>query len=167
MPKSRGEQRRALKQRRRREARRKARAAPPKSAREAGEGSSPGYHPERTPESGWWLALSESQRLDLIEAYHQTLPPERQPPSLTVHTALHAMVETQLAMAEPAVIRAALDRLRQGGLRRHDAIHAIGWIAAEHLKNLASGSGDPAAYAQTLAELTPERWRQLATRLGS
>lgn len=82
------------------------------------------YDALRAPKPDEWLALDEAERIALVEAYHQreqiSLPNE------TLHATCHVIVENQLAINEPASVRATLARLLQEGLDRHDAIHAIG-----------------------------------------
>ncbi|MBW2524735.1 MAG: hypothetical protein JRI23_11190, partial [Deltaproteobacteria bacterium] len=74
------------------------------------------------------------------------------------------VVETQLAAGEPPAVVAALARLRREGLSRHDAVHAIGWLAMEHMKR-AFGEQRPvdaAAYAVALEGLTRASWMEAA-----
>ena len=67
-------------------------------------------------------------------------------------------------MAEPIVV-ATLTRLQNEGLSRHDAVHAIGSVLAEHIYELLKGEpgsagGDPnAAYAEGLKKLTAAAWQ--------
>lgn len=79
---------------------------------------------------------------------------------MEVHASLHVAVETQIAAVEPPAVLLALRRLMAEGLSRHDAVHAIGWLAAEHLKRAmnAEQAVDVDAYAADLASLSRESW---------
>jgi len=69
-------------------------------------------------------------------------------------------VETQLAEGLQAAVR-AMSRLTEGGLDRHEAIHAIGAVVAEQLYEvLHQRAHDPEVYAAELDRLTVERWRR-------
>ena len=84
-------------------------------------------------------------------------------PQVTLHAAIHAVVERQLAMALPQVVD-ALARLAREGLDRHDAIHAIGAVLAEHMRQLMAGEvtvPDPnAIYFAALDGLSAASWRR-------
>lgn len=71
------------------------------------------------------------------------------------------MVENQLAERIPEVT-GTLERLLNEGLDRHDAIHAIGSVLAEHLFNIMKtrpAGGDPhAAYFAALESLSAAKW---------
>ena len=68
---------------------------------------------------------------------------------MTAHAALHAIVENQIALNLEPVVR-AMHRLRNEGLTRHDAVHAIGSVVAEHLFDiLKTSNNDDAADSQT------------------
>lgn len=95
------------------------------------------YDPYVAPDPKSWLDLSPQERIDAILGYHQEAGV--QAPGMQAHTLLHAVVEGQLAVGQGAVQR-ALDRLVAGGLDRHEAIHAIGFVLVEHT-NDPVGSG--------------------------
>lgn len=125
------------------------------------------YDPEIPPNPSEWLALGEQQRIDLVAAFHEAAGTELPDPKM--HAAFHCVVETQVAERyQPAVD--ALARLQAGGLNRHDAIHTIGSVLAEHLHKISQpqwqGSVDQAnsLYAKELNRLTEKRWRK---RYGS
>ena len=90
------------------------------------------YNPERgpKPEPESWLELDEEERIFLTETYHRVARIKL--PNMTAHAALHAIVENQIALNLEPVVR-AMHRLRKEGLTRHDAVHAIGSVVAEHL----------------------------------
>ena len=118
------------------------------------------YDPLRSPNPEEWLALDESERQALVEAFHQLEGVELPNPRL--HALIHTVVENQLAMPVHEVQR-TLDRLLGEGLDRHEAVHAIGSVLAEHLHALMEASsveGDPNdPYLEALERLTAETWR--------
>jgi len=120
------------------------------------------YDPDIAPVAAEWLALSELERIDLVEAFHEESGGFGQ--SIHLHAALHAVVENQLALGEPLEARRALSRLVAGGSTRHEAIHAIGGVLAEFLFPTLSAEADAPpfdtrGYLRALSELTIERWR--------
>lgn len=74
---------------------------------------------------------------------------------LRLHLAVHVVVETQIAEGRPAQVRESLARLIERGLGRHEAIHAIGEVAAEEVVAcLSSGERyDEVRYVARLREL--------------
>ncbi len=118
------------------------------------------YDPAQPPNSEEWLALDEQLRIGLVEKYHRQ---ERvQLPNVTVHAALHAIVENQLAEnLEPAA--RAMARLTTEGLDRHEAVHAIASVVAEHIHDLLNAKADAnsskAVYAAAVERLNAATWR--------
>ncbi len=118
------------------------------------------YNPSKTPNQTEWLALDEGERLFLVKEFHRSHGEFGA--SLDAHAAIHATVETQIALDTPSV-RAALGRLRVQGLSRHDAVHAIGSVLAVHLHELLT-SGQPATeeanerYYEKLSKFNAEDW---------
>jgi hypothetical protein len=119
------------------------------------------YEPSKKPNAEEWLALDESDRIELVRSFHR-----RQKilaPNPDAHAVVHAIVENQLAEGFPAA-EAALIRLQSEGLDRHDAVHAIGSVLLEHMQNVMKGSpssGDPhAPYVTALEQLTADAWRR-------
>ncbi len=182
-----GKQKRAAKHKQRREARRKQRkraeqrpiakkalsvaeavrpvaATPrptePERAAIPGAQDDGGYHPDRPMQAELWLALEEEDKLELVGTYHEALPAKQQPPNLHRHVALHTIVENQLASGDPPATRAALERLMGEGMSRHHALHAIGWVAAEHLRRAAETGNPPQldAVVSDLNELSLASW---------
>ena len=99
----------------------------------------------------------------LVERYHHRTDVDI--PNLMLHATIHAIVEDQLAEGYGAA-RDAFERVRAQGLGRHDAIHAVGSVVAEHVLHLmrdGASEGDPnAAYDRALRELSADSWRELA-----
>ena len=122
------------------------------------------YNPGCAPEPESWLELDEQERIALVETYHRVARIKL--PNVTAHAALHAIVENQIALNLEPVVR-AMDRLGKEGLTRHDAVHAIGSIVAEHLFDiLRTDQNDDAAtsrarYYVAVERLTAESWRRV------
>jgi len=119
------------------------------------------YEPSNTQDAEQWLALDESERINLVRDFHR-----RQKilvPNLDAHAVVHVIVENQLAEGLPAAL-ATLARLESEGLDRHDAVHAMGSVLLQHMRDLVNGSragGDPnAPYITALEKLTAESWRR-------
>ena len=123
------------------------------------------YYPDQAPEPQEWLALDEQLRIDLVESFHRSARIEL--PSIKAHAAFHAIVENQLAMQHLPVVR-AMERLAKQGLSRHDCIHAVAWVLAQHFHELmTTTSGDPPAavqarYDAAVERLTAAGWRAQA-----
>ena len=113
------------------------------------------YNPTKAPPAREWLALSEPERLRLVQVFHEAHGEYGE--SLDAHCGVHAAVETQLAM-KASGSRDALSRLRKQGLNRHEAIHAIGMALIEHLREAARGDA-ATSYEQKLANLDALDWR--------
>jgi HD superfamily phosphodiesterase len=120
------------------------------------------YDPDDHIDSDAWLALDESERMQLVRRYHRRerigLPNE------TIHATLHVIVENQVALGDTFPAKATLLRLMKEGLDRHEAIHAIGAVLAEKffvvMSGQEAGSDLNADYIEKLKSLTAESWRQ-------
>ncbi len=118
------------------------------------------YDPNKTPNPEQWLAADEDEKTHLVEQYHRKqrirLPKPR------VHAVLHVIVENQVAMVEEIPVHATLLKLMREGLNRHDAVHAVGTVSANHifdlLKNKPRDADVNAAYYRELEQLTAEGW---------
>lgn len=124
------------------------------------------YDLNQPPEPRRWLALGEAERIRQVEVFHRKA--RIRSPTARGHAALHVIVENQIALGSETPAAAALARLTRQGLSRHDALHAIAAVLAEHLNALQRGEftldRDPNdAYYAALAELTPESWQQRFT----
>lgn len=119
------------------------------------------YNPSVAPQQEQWLSLDEQTRLDLVGEYHRRAGDRL--PNLRLHATLHVVVENQLAEGVPEVT-AALGRLMDEGLDRHDAIHAVGSVLAKRLYDALQGNagqGDiNSRYYQDLQNLTAESWHR-------
>lgn len=121
------------------------------------------YDPDHDVDPKAWLALDESLRISAAETYHRNAKIKL--PNVKVHAIMHAVVENQLALGQPDMVRYVFARLRSEGLTRHDAIHAIGSVVAGQmfslLKEGQTPDNTPQAYAEKLGRLTAESWRQM------
>lgn len=117
------------------------------------------YDPDQTPNPEQWLALDEQTRIRLAEEHHRAARIKL--PNLKVHATFHAIVENQIAENTESVVR-AMARLTAEGLSRHDAIHAIGSVLAEHIHDLfnakADQSNSAAIYNAAVERLTAKGW---------
>lgn len=120
------------------------------------------YYPDQIPDAGEWLGTDEGLRIELVQSFHKRAG--IQPPNPRLHATFHVIVENQVALAETIVV-ATLRRLQHEGLSRHDAVHAIGSVLAEHIYELLKGQPgsegfDPnAAYGAGLKKLTAATWQ--------
>jgi len=113
--------------------------------------------PLKAPDSESWLELDEQERIDLIENWH--LDAGIDLPNVLAHSAVHAIVENQAALKEPAVVD-TLNRLMRQGLDRHESVHAVANVLAKHL-NIALRKKKPAsneAYFKALRKLSAKKW---------
>jgi hypothetical protein len=120
------------------------------------------YDPDIAPDPDAWLALAEGERLDLVESAHEQELDDL--PNPTLHCAMHVAIETQVAMGEQLPVAAQLNRLISEGLTRHDAVHAVASVLAEHMfkimKHTPQSSRDPnEAYYAALLRLSARNWR--------
>jgi Domain of unknown function (DUF1841) len=121
------------------------------------------YDADHAPTPKTWLAADEDDRLSAVEAHHRGLASHARMPKPRLHAAIHLVVENQLALGEPPEVRRALVRLTAGGLSRHEAVHAIGFLVADATRAaLESRKFDAGVYARELDALTMERWRTLS-----
>jgi len=121
------------------------------------------YDPDHAPDEAWWSDLDDDGRLEVVLGFHReagiTLPNE------TLHAVAHVVIENQVLLGDETPVAAKLRHLREEGLSRHDAIHAIGSVlmpvVIDALQGKMRGQGASAAastYYEGLEELTAERW---------
>jgi hypothetical protein len=120
------------------------------------------YDPSVDPDPAAWLALEDGERLELVADYHRRCG--AQPTHPQVHAVLHVVVENQVVLGPEIPVAATLARLVAEGLDRHEALHAIGGVLAEHmfgaLKAGPQGEVDNQAYYAALQKLDARRWRR-------
>ena len=123
------------------------------------------YDPHEHIISEAWLALDESERMEVVRRYHRKQ--RIRLPNETIHATVHVIVENQVALGDSFPAKAVLLRLMKEGLDRHEAIHAIGSVLSEELfvlMNAPNSQRDPNAdYMEKLKSLTAESWRKLAS----
>ena len=120
------------------------------------------YDPLKGPDPKSWTAMDEAERLLLIERFHKKAGIRL--PNRRLHAVIHGIVESQVAMGNATPAAATLRRLMTEGLDRHEAIHAIGSVLAEHMQDLLAKrvAADPnEAYYRCLNELTAEQWKDM------
>ena len=115
---------------------------------------------EAQPEPGEWLALDEQHRIYLVEKYHREERIEL--PNLKAHAIFHIIVENQLAEGLESVAR-AVARLSAEELSRHEALHAIGFVLANHIHRLMNGKVNEQdaqkIYNAEVEKLSAKTWR--------
>jgi len=120
------------------------------------------YDPLKAPPAAAWLVLGETDRLALVEAYHRRARVRL--PNLKLHATFHAIVENQAAMGDETPVRRTLARLVGEGVDRHEAVHAVAAMLAEHVNRIVRGrasDSDPnAPYFAALEKLTVKSWRR-------
>jgi hypothetical protein len=118
------------------------------------------YDPYVQSDPELWLSMDESERIFLVEEYHTDA--EVEVPSMMLHCAIHTTVENQIALGDELPVERKMEQLLGEGLDRHEAIHAIGSVLAEHMYHMLhdkKSDEDPnETYFKELASLTAEGW---------
>lgn len=118
------------------------------------------YDADQTPDPKQWLELDEHERIGLVEDYHRAKRIKL--PKSLVHAVFHVIVENQIAEELESVVR-AMRRLGAEGLTRHDSIHAVASVLAEHINDLFSDKADATRsaeiYSAAVNRLTARSWR--------
>ena len=123
------------------------------------------YTPSIPPIAQEWLATEEIDRIRLVREYHQSSDDELDDSgdsSLEIHSAIHVLVENQIAMGVELLPETMAKLIRQG-LHRHDALHAIGAIISEDIFEILKGNGkefSPKTYRRKLEKITAKRWKK-------
>ena len=84
-------------------------------------------------------------------------------PDVKAHAVFHAIVENQFALGLECAVR-AIPRLMKQGLSRHDAVHAIASVLADHLYEQANAKSEDTAevvqarYDSAVERLTAKEW---------
>lgn len=113
------------------------------------------YDVSTPPPAEEWLAMTELERVRLVEeAHRRTRSPTGQ--NANAHATIHVFVENQLAEGVPAAV-AAYDRFRAAGIDRHVTVHALASVVARHMMTVLEQSApfDDAAAARDYAALDP------------
>jgi hypothetical protein len=118
------------------------------------------YDPLQAPEPSAWQVLDEQERIERVLNYHRESGDPL--PNLRLHAVIHVVVENQLADPGELPVVQTLERLMGQGLDRHQAIHAIGSVVAQHIVNLYHSEGGSKQllhqYCRGLEQLTAESW---------
>lgn len=121
------------------------------------------YDPLKAPTPQDWMSLDEAERIHLVEKYHRKA--RIRLPNAKLHAVFHVIVENQIAAGNQYPVQRTVQRLMDEGLDRHDAVHAIGMVLAEHVGSRvqmtepqASDPNDP--YFAAIEGLTAEQWRR-------
>ena len=120
------------------------------------------YNSSPAPDPKEWLSLDESERIFLVEVFHEEAGEEIPENAEEMHAIIHVAVENQCAMGVDPVPKTLAKLIRQG-LDRHEVIHAIGAVLSEDLFELYKGtieSWEQKRYRRRLEKLTAKRWRK-------
>jgi hypothetical protein len=110
------------------------------------------YDPNVAPDPDEWNELDEGEQLLLVHQYHEDEGIDI--PGFEVHMALHVAVENQVAMGDDHPASAALERVMRDAPSRHDALHALASVLAEHMWSMAQDSKGGNSYERELRNLT-------------
>ena len=120
------------------------------------------YDPLEAPDPEEWLAMDEAERILLAEEYHQRA--RIRLPNVKLHAVMHVIIENQVALGDEVPAQRTLGRLMAEGLDRHQGIHAISSVLAEHMydpTHEAESEGDSnQRYFAALERLTAESWQR-------
>lgn len=120
------------------------------------------YDPNETPNPEEWLELSEFERLDLVEEFHENSDDffNLKEDQAKLHAVVHVTVENQTAEGLEPVLE-TIDRLIREGLDRHNAVHAVGTVVTENIFAMMQGkqsSWNEKSYGKRLRKLTAKRF---------
>lgn len=123
------------------------------------------YDPSKRLDPAWWSSLASDERVSLAEAAHVAPGAWHFPiRDSRAHAIMHVVVENLVAQGEETPIYATLQKLARQGLERHDAIHALSTVFAEHARAIGAGraEGDdppPEAQVKRAAAVTASSWQ--------
>jgi hypothetical protein len=117
------------------------------------------YNPQRDVDPKKWEAMDEGERVNSVIRYHRRKRIHL--PSEDAHAAIHTIVENQIALGDAFPAKTALARLMNEGLDRHEAVHALGSIAADQMQRALRTKTpvNPVEYALEVERLTAASWR--------
>ena len=122
------------------------------------------YRALENPDPHEWKNADESERLEAVVRHHAEEPDEL--PNERLHASIHVVVEDQFALGDDTPVAAAIQRLINEGLDRHDAIHAVGAVLSKYLWSVLGNSNEPPAanwseeYFDEVRELTAAKWHE-------
>ena len=118
------------------------------------------YDPLVEPNSERWLEADETEKLHLVLDHHKQTSVEL--PNERLHALIHMVVENQVALGDETPVAQTLRRLMDEGLSRHDAIHAVGSVLADHIWELMSKGSEATNlgvdYFDEVRNLTAQKW---------
>ena len=82
-------------------------------------------------DSKQWDLLSEDERVSAVMKFHQKASIEL--PDENIYALLHVIVENQIVLGDETPVEAVLRRLIVESLDRHDAVHAVAYVLADHI----------------------------------
>jgi hypothetical protein len=119
------------------------------------------YDPMLELDAKQWDLLNEDERVSVVMTFHQGAGIEL--PDENIHALLHVIVENQIVLGDETPVEAVLQRLMDENLDRHDAVHAIAHVLADHMFELLRGEdaapGNDEYYAD-LEKLTAAKWQR-------
>ena len=118
------------------------------------------YNAMVEPDPQSWLLLDEDIRMDLVNQFveeNEDIDDE----AIPIHSAVHVIVENQLAEKIRVTVDAYARLLRQG-LDRHEVIHAIGVVISGDIFDMLDENKGASGmkYKSRLRKLTAKRWRK-------
>ncbi|MCU7937488.1 MAG: hypothetical protein KZQ99_21965 [Candidatus Thiodiazotropha sp. (ex Dulcina madagascariensis)] len=120
------------------------------------------YDPLTQPNTEEWLGATENERVSAVREYHEKSNEDLDEKALAIHSAIHVIVETQLAIGVELLPETMAKLIRQG-LNRHEAIHAIGAIISGDILAIIRGEkteSSPKQYRKKFEKITAKRWRK-------
>ena len=120
------------------------------------------YDPLNAPDPDEWLSMDEHERINLVIEHHRQVSVEL--PNEQLHAVIHVVVENQIALSDEISTQATMERLMCEGLDRHDAIHAVGSVIVDFVREpLGDDDAVPSAnerFCEELNKLTAAEWRK-------
>jgi len=120
------------------------------------------YSPSISPDPDEWLSTDEGERLRLVTDFHELEDKDLDEAALNIHSAIHVIVENQLALGVE-LLPETVARLTRQGLTRHEALHAIGAIISADLMAMIKGETSKFSskkYRIKLQKITAKRWNK-------
>ncbi|HEX5340304.1 MAG TPA: hypothetical protein VFX47_05440 [Gammaproteobacteria bacterium] len=120
------------------------------------------YDPLIEPDKKLWLAATEGERVAVVTAFHERHDETLDKKALIIHSAIHVIVENQLALGV-ALLPETVAKLMRQGLSRHEAIHAIGAIISGDILGIIRGEiteFSASKYRRKLEKISAKRWRK-------
>jgi hypothetical protein len=120
------------------------------------------YDPSIEPDKQSWLEATEGERIAVVTAFHEKHDKKLDRKALIIHSAVHVVVENQLALGVELLPETVARLIRQG-LSRHEAIHAVGAIISGDILGIIRGEiteFSASKYRIKLEKISAKRWRK-------